>query len=956
MDEKRLTKYVGLGIFIVSFLTYWRCLAPTTSFWDCGEFIACSYLLGVPHPPGAPLYLLVGRLFSMIPFAHDIGYRVNLFSALASALTITLVYLTILRLIAMWRGRPQSTVDRWLVHGSAVVGALAFAFTDTFWFNSVEAEVYALSMLLTAAVVYLILVWHERAEQPGNERYLLLIAYIIGLAIGVHLLNVLAIPAILLVVYFRLNKGKETLNSFLLFSVAILLVLWAVYPGVVKGVPWIADKISFWGIPIVFIGLLVGAYQALRSGRRWTSIALMSAVLVLVGYSTYTEIYIRSNLDPPVDENDPETLDSMVYYLNREQYGTIKPWPRPADPYSLRKSRCRDEYDGSLSFLWKYQIRAMYIRYFGWQFIGKDRSVAPANPDDACRADTFTLNGLWALPFLIGLMGAIHHFRKDWRHAFVVLVLFLATGIAIVLYLNQPDPQPRERDYVYVGSFYAFALWIGLGLLGFVETAREWLQSGEFTKKVVYVLGPSVGLLLLGVILESAAGLHGGFTRALKGVGSVGGLFALLLMFVGFMEALRDRLARGEKRPTWPVVVTVLVFFVLGPVNLFAHNFHSHNRSGRYVPYDYSYNMLQTCEPNAIVFTNGDNDTFPLWFLQYVEKVRPDIRIVNLSLLNTPWYIKQLKHREPRVPISLTDRQIEALQAMPWKTRRIRVPVPAEVWLKHREEAGIKTPPTEEELKKEHYLEFDVRPTLNFGGTTGIRVQDYMILNILYANQWKRPIYFAVTVSPSNKIGLDRYLRMDGLDFKIVSISGDSIAVDRLRENLFNKFLYRNLNNPKVYYDDNTIGLLQNYRAAFLRLAYYYHRHHQLDKMVEVLDKMEEVIPESVIPLHSVQLSLQIGQWYYEAGRPEEFERRLKRVVEQNPTNGLAVGWLVNLYRNEKRYNDAIAVLQEWLKHYPTDADAQRQIQELQRLAQQSLEKSAKDTTAQDTAIKVPTR
>lgn len=943
MEDKRLRRFLALGVFLASFLVYLRTLAPTTSFWDCGEFITCSYLLGVPHPPGAPLYLLIGRLFSMLPLASDIGFRVNLFSALASGLTIALTFLTIVHFIQLWRGKPRSAEDRWLMYGSAVVGALTFAYTDTFWFNAVEAEVYAISMLFTVAVVYLALLWWEKVYEPTSDRYLLLIAYLFGLAIGVHLLNILAFPAIFLMIYFR--KGRLSWSSLIKFGCLGLLGFWAIYPGIVKGVPYVMEKLSTWVLVLVVAAILAGAYEAYRHGRQWLATSLASIFLVLLGYSTYGTIYIRSNLDPPVDENDPENVVNLVRYLNREQYGTWSIWDRRR---WKGESACRNEYTGSLDFLWDYQIRAMYIRYFGWQYVGKGPSVAPAEPNDACRASTFTMEGLWAIPFLIGVMGMVHHFRRDWRGASVVALLFIMMGVAIVLYLNQEDPQPRERDYVYVGSFYAYALWIGMGLLGFVETAREWRRSRAGSKKLLYLIGSALGCLILALAARSGAGANSTLYFYLRGLGLAGAIFALMMLGVMALQSQLDGQSTNRSRAAWALLVAI--FLVISPGRLLSFNFHSHDRTGQYVPYDYSYNLLQTCEPNAIVFTNGDNDTFPIWFLQYVYNIRPDIRIVNLSLLNTDWYIKQLKYMEPKVPISLTDEQIDELRAMPWKSRKVRIPVPEQVYLQHRAEAGVTTPPTPQELEQARFIEFDFQPTLRYAGIEGIRVQDYMVLNIIYANQWKKPIYFAVTVSPENKIGLDRYLRMDGLDFKLVAYPGDSISVDRLRENLFHKFLYRNLDNPKVYYDDNIIGLLQNYRAAFLRLAYYYAQRGQWQQMAEVLDKMEQVIPEDVIPLRNDDLSLQIAQWYYRAERYDEFERRVKRVLSRRPEHPVALSWLVSLYRTQERYPEAIALLEKWLKQYPTDAQAQRQIQELrsmaaQRAATPDTSRSLQDTT-----------
>lgn len=867
--EKKIHWIVAASTFVISFLVYLRTIAPTTSFWDCGEFIACSYILGVPHPPGAPFYLLLGRIFTMLPLAADIGLRVNIVSALTSAITVMLTYLIIVRLIKIWRGNPKSIEDEIILYVSGFIGAIAFAFTDTFWFNAVEAEVYAISMFFTAIVVWLILVWMEKSESPGSEKYLLLIAYAVGLAIGVHLLNILALPAVAMIVYFkdRERKGKGfTWKSILVFLAATGGIMIVIYKGVVQGIPQITNAFGLWSFPVVLAACLIGTYYAIKSGQRLVSICLASLLLILVGYSTYTMIYIRSGLNPAIDENNPENTKNLVSYLNREQYGQWSTFPRrfPGIPleYQYKQQNPHGNYKTyqfgkQMNFMWNYQISKMYLRYFFWQFVGKGTTLG----QDGYIKEIFSVRGLLGLPFLFGLIGMVHHFYRDWRRGLSVLALLIMTGVAIVIYLNQEDPQPRERDYVYVGSYFAFVMWVGMG----VTAILEWIA-----------------------------------------------------------DAFRDN--KSRQRLLFAVISVAMLIIV--PINLFAHNFHSHDRTGNYVAYDYSYNLLQTCEKDAVIFTNGDNDTFPLWFLQFVYGIRTDVRVVNLSLLNTPWYIKQLKHEEPRVPISLSDQEIAILEPKPWAKQKIRIPVPRYAQEEAMKDLGERRELLGKDVEGVSEITFELGPTL-YG--RGIRVQDLMVLNIIYANQWRRPIYFAVTVSNDNKCNLHKYLRMDGLDFKLVTYPGENISVERIRKNLFDVFQYRGLNDPDVYFNDNIRGLLQNYRAAFLRLTREYALAGQYDEMAEVLDKMEEVIPEEVIPIEHDQIVMQIGQMYNMAKRPEEFIKRLERIIERSPDNAQAYGWLVAMYTRENQKQKAIEILDDWLKRHPDDKEAVSRLSQLQQ-------------------------
>ncbi len=896
MEHNKLNRIIAAIIFLIALIVYGRTVAPTTSYWDCGEFITCAYILGVPHPPGAPLYILVGRIFTMLPFFDDIGLRVNILSVIVSAFTVMFTYLIIVRLLREWRGIPQTIAQKIIMYTGGIIGALAFAFSDSFWFNAVEAEVYAVSMFFTAIVVWLILVWSEKAETPASDHIILLIVYLMGLATGVHLLNVLALFTVGLIIYFK--KYEFNLSSFTIAAIAMVVAFGAIYPGIVKGIPWVLE-LSFVALAGLVLVILFGIYYAIKNQQRILSLVLMSLMLVVVGYSTYTAIYIRSNLHPAINENDPSVPERLVSYLNREQYGDI--------PLTERRAP-----------LWEYQIKKMYIRYFGWQFIGKGTTIG----EDNYIVETLSPRGLMGLPFIVGLIGMFHHFNRDWKRALSILALFIMTGVAIAIYLNQEDPQPRERDYAYVASFFAFALWIGIGASAVMEL------------------------------------IYSSFTRSM---------------------ALR-KIA---------VALTIVLLFVAVPYKMIAFNYHEHDRTGNFVAYDYSYNILQTCEPNAVLFTNGDNDTFPLWFLQYVYNIRRDVRVVNLSLLNTDWYIKQLRDEEPKVPISFSDREIEGLQAILWpEPKPLKIEVPRQKLLESLQKAEDNAKLKPEEVPEKPAISFELAHTkVLAGGHPVLLTQDRMVLHIIAANKFEKPIYFAVTVSPENMLNLDNrrnvkgqenYLRMDGLAFRVMPYGGprDFISPQKLQVNLFEKFQYRNLDNPDVYYNDNILGLLQNYRSAFLRLTNHYQILAMSDttynkKALAVLDKMNEVMPEEVVPLRNWQLSIQFGRMYADAGRLQELRRRLEQIPElyhlepaekvflaqyyyqflqdsakaeslavavlnEAPQTTEAYGWLMGHYTRNQQYAKASEVLDKWLQRNPADVEARAEHARLQKLLRSS--------------------
>ena len=921
-DQKMLTRAFAVFSFLFSLVIYTMTMAPTVSFWDCGEFIACSYRLAVPHPPGAPLYLLVGRVFTLIPdfLIEDIAKRVNLISVLSSAFTILFLHLTIVHLIREYL-KETDGFFRYVPHVSATIGALCFAFSHSFWFNAVEAEVYAPSMLFTSLSVWLIFKWSEISEEAGNEKYLLLIAYLVGLAIGVHLLNILTLPMIFMIIYYKRFEINAT--SFFLLVLVGGAITGFVYEMVVL-IPEAIEIFDFGGLLVILLISLMILGFAIRNGHKVLSIALTCILLITVGYSSYMMIYIRSGLDPNIDENDPETVEAFISYLKREQYGEhhlsrTKQW---------KDSPNGNNYSSAFEFFWKYQVYEMYVRYFLWNFGGIEDTQDFSR--ERKRADPWQL---WWLPLIIGMLGISHHFQRDWKHGLAIFALFFMTGLAIIIYLNQPDPQPRERDYSYVGSFFAFAIWVGIG----ASAILEWL------------------------------------TRTLR-----------------------------EKQPqmanSLPWLAALLIFFAT-PMRMLALNYHEHDRTGNFVARDYSRNMLISSDEGGIMFTNGDNDTFPLWYLQEVEEFRTDVRVANLSLLNTSWYIEQLKNKEPKVPISFSDQEIDNLiYPVPWaqeKTIEVTAIDPAMRKLEA-ERYRLNLEQTVSNIPDK--VSFKVRPKMQIPGRGGaLRIQDWMILNILITNQFERPMYFAVTTSDQNRLdGLREYQRMDGLLFRITTIPGWSIDPETLYDNLVNKFYYTNLNNPDVYFNENIIGLLQNYRSAFFRLATHYLETGNRQRFEEVIQKLYEVMPPEVIPFtnqpfeeamtvlasmakvypekaltienYSLRQLQTFGEFGYNFkdyqtalagyhGLLQELEsnpqgpavRDYMRSMTRNPRQfdlasevqkqqvlqsaiSQARRQLVNIYKTAEDYAGGIAFLEAWQEKAPNDGFVKRQLEEFRKL------------------------
>ncbi len=856
-------------VALISFVVYLSTMAPAVSFWDCGEFIATSYTLGVTHPPGSPLYLLIGRIFTMLPFFDDIAARVNLFSVLSSAAAVTFLYLSIVILMRKYRGPVESVQDAIIAYGGAAIGALTFAFSDSHWFNAVEAEVYAVATLLTALTVWIILRWSQKDDQNSHLYYILILAYLMGLAIGIHMLNLLTLPFVAMVVYIRRREFSwPGFSVIVLITVATFLVI---YQGILKGLPKIAAGL---GIPtaIVYVLAFVAlAIWAISTRRELTAIIFSSIVLILIGYSTYITIFIRSGQNPQIDENDPENTVRALAYMERDQYGD---WP--IFDRARWKPEAQHKYSGVADYAWNYQFRKMYLRYFFWQYVGRGPAngptVTPLGADQNQDGVDWFQFGL-PLALIFGVYGMWYHFKRDPQHALAVLALFLATGLMIIIYLNQQDPQPRERDYAYVGSYLAFAVWIGIGVGGFLEQV------------------------------------------------------------MGKLKAAQQRLA---------IPGLALAILVAMPGVMLAANYFEHNRTGNYVAWDYSYNLLNSCDQDGILFTNGDNDTFPLWYMQEVEGIRKDVKIVNLSLLNTGWYIEQLRDNVPRLPLKLTDEAIDGMRPIPWEAREITMDLSTAEY-------------------PDAIIKWTLKPT--FGGRY-LRTQDRMIVQLIKDIAWERPIYFAVTVAPANRIGLERYMEMQGLVHQVMPYTVAPVNMAKLHESLLTKYRYRNLDDESVYYNNNINRLLQNIRASFLQLSVDALMNDDTVKAQMYLDTLAATIPETTIPINNKVMFMQVTQLYANVGAETELRRRLgefpkkfklddndmlsvgaayiqylndfamaepmlESVYTRNQSRGEIIGPLVRLYQLADRPDKAIGILETWIAQNPGDLQAKSMLDNL---------------------------
>lgn len=980
MNLRLVHKIFAAVVFFISLVVFYMTVQPSVSFWDCGEFIAAAYYLQVPHPPGTPFFLLLGNIFSQLPLGENIGFRVNLISVISSALSVLLLYLIAVKLIINYKGRkPENLFDALATYISSAIGALALSFSDTFWFNGVEAEVYAFSTFLFAAVVYLVLRWNERAEAKDSEKYLLMIAYLIGLSTGVHLMSVLAMVPVVMIVMFRKyledeEACKKTAYIFIAHAAIVLLIavvwwagekslspptpeeyqafdskfkiiiaglsvvimavfwkklftrnsfympliiggvaLFATYPGVVKYVPALMVAIGGDNIVIELIilfaifGLLgYGLRYAIKEQKPTLHLIFTSAIFVLLGFTTFAMVIIRSNQNPPMNENEPNDFTELVKYLNREQYGDFPTFKRrfATEPH---QQVVYTNYSSDLDFFYTYQMNHMMTRYLLWNFAGREgwaqdqgANIAPFNGLGNIFGKIIGVNfagdvkdSLFGIPFLVGLLGIYFHFRKDWKMASVFMIMFILMGYLTAFYQNQQQPQPRERDYFYVGAFFVYAIWIALGIRGLVDLTLSKIKSNALRNAAVY------GILAAGIVLI--------------------------------------------------------------PVRMLQANYFTHDRSNNWVPWDYSYNLLQSCVPNAVLFTNGDNDTFPLWYLQDVEGVRRDVKVVNLSLLNTDWYIRQLKYNDPygvgTVNIRLNDVQIAQIRPVQWSPQQITIPAPTESQLQSMIDLKQELNVRDSSLLQEGKITWTMNPSLSFGNVQAVRVQDLMVREIVEANNWQRPIYFAVTCSDDSKIGMHDYLRMEGMAFRFVpekrkpgvEFIEPNILQAQLNENpgysrdFKPGFKFRGLNDPSVFLDDNHKRMTMNYRNAFLRMTLYYANTGQNDMVIKTLDKMEAAMPRWRIEM-DYGLLYEIGTLYNRAGGKEQFNEIAAEVeeiawarIEKDPGDTQSYynpyRLLIDIYETQKNYRKLIDVWERLGSLFPNDPSVRTNIEKYRQLA-----------------------
>ncbi len=1005
---------LGWVAFAIAAATYLLTMEPTASFWDCGEFISSAFKLDVGHPPGAPFFMLMGHFFSL--FASDttqVAMCVNALSALASAGTILFLFWTITMLAKKLVVTPSgefSLAQGIGILGAGLVGSLAYTFSDTFWFSAVEGEVYASSSLFTAAVFWLILKWDEKAEEEGSDRWLILIAYLMGLSIGVHLLNLLTIPAIVLVYYFRKYdfSWKGVIIAFLVSCALLAVVLYGMIPGSVQVACWfelffvntcglpfntglgiyltllilalawsvyetftdtnrLRTNIAFTlavillGIPFfgesVLIGILLIAvlvfflfWKQDIIPARWLNTATWMMAVMMIGYSSYAVIMIRSSAQTPMDQNSPDNVFSLKYYLNREQYGDrpllygpvynapVKMEPRgnycvPVEEighaqYAPKPKESADEKDSyvvtgyktsykmndkfymlfprvyssnerhiqaykdwgniegkrvtydycgqkkseykptfleNLRFFISYQCNFMYWRYFMWNFAGRQNDLQGHGEvikgnwisgidfiDNARLGDQDILpaelrenkghNVYYMLPLLLGILGMAYQLmnkQKGAENFSITFLLFFLTGLAIVMYLNQTPYQPRERDYAYAGSFYAFCIWIGLGVLFLIDSLEKLLKTDNKVLKTSIALAVSV--ICLGV-----------------------------------------------------------------PALMAQQNWDDHDRSGRYAARDFGANYLKSCESNGIIYCNGDNDTFPLWYNQEVEGFGTDVRACNLSYVQTDWYIDAMRrpyYDSEGLPISWQPKDYMAgKNEVVWVENRLKSqPIDVRTAWKYiwsddprTKRDGQSTIPTDrlyipidkaDVAQSPYYAD---RDTNSIAERVDIRVNrrltksEMMVLDMLSTSAWQRPIYFAVTVGTDYYLGLEPYFELTGLGYQVTPIrSADGqprVNTEKMYDNMMNKFKYGNMNQPGLYIDETVMCICRTHRMMFAQLAEALIKENQSDKALAVLDYAEEVLPAHTISYDYTSATM--ASYYYMLGEMEKGDAIMKDVAD----------------------------------------------------------------------------
>jgi hypothetical protein len=1000
MNYNKYNNIFGWATFFIAAITYTLTLEPSTSFWDCGEFIACIYRLEVAHQPGAPLFTMIGKVFSLLSMGdrNKVAYFTNLSSALASAATIMFLFWTITALakkMLVKAGEELSLTNLILIIGSGLVGALAYTFSDTFWFSAVESEVYAQSSLCTAIVFWAILKWEAHADEPHADKWIVFIAYVMGLSIGIHLLNLLVIPAIALIIYFK--RAKEvttggTIWTFVLGVITVAVILWGVIQFTVKGAAF-SDlffvntlNMGFGSGAIMFFALVAvtlasGIYYTINQKNSFIIIAaaafvllltlsagipgfigaavvlaaleyalkvrekpvalnriLICAVFILFGYSSFVMIVIRAKAGTNLNNSDPQDAFALNSYLNRDQYGDTPLmygeffdskaidqtdgatlYRRGATKYEVAGKKLITTYDRNtifprmfsqkpnhpefyrdwmklspqdqptmatnLGFFATWQVSQMYTRYFLWNFAGRANDLDGQNNTidgswlsglnfkkdlPASVTESNAYNRLYFLPLIIGILGLIYHFKRNQRDAGVVVVLFFFTGLAIVLYLNQDPLQPRERDYAYAGSFYAFAIWIGLGVLMIAELISKKLNAKN-------------GAIIASVLCLLAA-----------------------------------------------------------PVLMASQEWDDHDRSTKLTPHDMAYNYLNSCAPNAILFCFADNDTYPLWYIQEVEGVRPDVRIVNLSLLGTDWYIRQMKQKmneSAPLPITMSNDKFKTgvRDVIYYNDAKI----PGAFELKElfdfltSDDAQAKV--TYENGESANYL-----PTKNFKMTINadevikngavpagekdkiasqldftypgkyVTKDNLAIMDILAHNDWKRPIYFTVTAGNENMLGLDKYMYNEGFCYRLMPLKPDTTVQPLeasntlvMYNNVVNKFKYGQMKTAKNLDNTSTTLFYPVITRMFASLADALVKEGHTDLAKNALKKYQDNMPEKILSPELAIRKYYLAQSAYEVG-DAALGNKLIKLVDDYVVDQLAFNFTV--YQQDSNNVDSRAV------------------------------------------------
>jgi hypothetical protein len=862
MSFQKINNLTGWGIFVIALSAYWLTMEETASYWDCGEFIAVSYKLQVPHPPGAPLFLLLGRMFSFLSLGDvtRVAYWINFLSVLSGAFASLFTFWSITlfgRKLLKVQDDDLNGEQIFLLMGAGVVGSLAMTFSDSIWFSAVEAEVYSMSMFFTAFVVWAMLKWERIEDEAVANRWILLIAYAMGLSIGVHLLNLVTLPALGLIFYFK--KYQPTRWGIIATLVISGLLIIFINDFIIPGLPGIAGSFEVFfvnslNLPfgsgalfflLIIIALLVaGIRYSQRTGKAVLNTFLLSTVFILIGYTSYAIIIIRSNYNPPIDENDPSDVMSFVSYLKREQYGSrpllfgpyftaeiidVKEgapiYKKGKDRYEIVDRKREYVYDpkqmtilpriysnaenhaaiyrsklglkegqkptftDNLKFMFQHQIGWMYMRYFMWNFAGRE--------GDEIGADWLGIgqwfekvpylisynkarNNFFLIPFLLGFFGLYYQLIRDLKNAAVIALLFFLMGIALVIYLNSPPTEPRERDYIYTGSYYAFSFWIGLAVIGLWDGLKKWIRNSKVAATIAILIGLSA------------------------------------------------------------------------PGIMAAEGWDDHDRSNRWFSVDSAVNYLESCAPQAILFTGGDNDTFPLWYAQEVEGIRTDMRVVVLSYYNTDWYIEQSmrKHYESEpFPYTLSAehyRQGSPNEALVYYDAGIKsIDLAQYLELIRKNSNSLLHPyypntnmiPSRELVLKvdtarvkamgiipkdmEHLLVTEMKLRLR---RNSLMKQDLALLDLLLANNWERPLYVNNTSLEQFNIDLKPYVVTEGNAFRILPVENPSpnvrlVNTELSYRNIMQKFRFRGLDDPDVFHSVDYRNFVQNHRSTLNDVA-----------------------------------------------------------------------------------------------------------------------------------------